>query len=76
MSLLRPGVIEQHRPNQGRVLYAQRSLEESQLNLAAASTKGFLLILVLGHALNKNQPDATLAPLGNFFYLRFLGKKG
>ena len=38
----------------------------SSMNLR--KNKVFLLILVLQHVLNKNQPDATLAPLGNFFY--------
>ena len=35
--------------------------------------KLFLLILVLWHVLNKNQPDATLAPLGNFFLFTIIG---
>ena len=43
-------------------------MEFLALSMNLRLNKVFLLILVLQHVLNKNQPDATLAPLGNFCY--------
>ena len=49
--------------------YIQYSLGESWINHELEEEQVFfLLILVLLHVLNKNQPDTALAPLGNFCY--------